>query len=35
MYYYVGYSTKITLTSIVFEKFKIDSGGLIISTRKI
>ena len=35
MYYYVGYSTKITLKSSVFEKFKIDSVGLIISIRKI
>ena len=35
MYFSVGYSTKITLKSSVFEKFKFASVGLIISIRKI
>ena len=35
MYYYVGYSTKITLKFSVFEKFKIYSEALIKSVRKI
>ena len=35
MYFYVGFSTKITLRSSVFEKFKINSEGLKISIRKL
>ena len=35
MNYYVGYSSKITLKSCVFEKFKFVSVVLIMQIRKI